>query len=125
LSVPSRQPPVPIHGCKGSAGLERQVQGRDGRAVSETIFLKQVERILPENLAPACPMLKRHPMDGNKRPMGKLENRKGSVLSAFIPSTTYTAFFVFNGFNAPHTLGKRRTALPSKKNYVLCRNVGL
>jgi len=32
-----------------------------GRAVSGRIFLKQVERIQPENLAAACHTLKRHP----------------------------------------------------------------
>ena len=51
----------PMHGCKGSAWLGWQLQGRAAEPFRAESSSNGFERIQPENLAPADHTLVRHP----------------------------------------------------------------
>jgi len=50
-----------MHGCKGSAWLGWQPQGRAAEPFRAESSSNRFERILPENLAAACHAQKKHP----------------------------------------------------------------
>ncbi|WP_206225166.1 hypothetical protein [Parabacteroides sp. ZJ-118] len=51
----------PMFGCKGSAWLWWQLQGRAAKPFRAESSSNRFERIQPENLAAACHAQKRHP----------------------------------------------------------------